>query len=72
MKLEKENISVFSDRILIFIATYNEINNIGLLLEKIDLVIPNAHILVVDDNSPDGTGHLLEEISLKNKNLTVI
>src|SRR3989344_8432967 len=40
---------------LVLIATYNERDNIIRLLKKILVYLPNADILVVDDNSPDGT-----------------
>lgn len=40
---------------LIIIATYNEKNSIGKLLAEIISIVPGIHILVIDDNSPDGT-----------------
>lgn len=43
-------------QILIFIATYNEIENIPTLVEEILAHAPQADILVIDDSSPDGTG----------------
>ncbi len=44
------------DKTLITIATYNEIENLPLLVEEIFRFAPEADILVIDDNSPDGTG----------------
>jgi dolichol-phosphate mannosyltransferase len=41
---------------LITLATYNEIENLPLLVEEILRVAPQADLLVIDDNSPDGTG----------------
>lgn len=41
---------------LITIATYNEIDNLPLLIDELERVAPQADILVIDDNSPDGTG----------------
>ncbi len=43
-------------RTLIVIATYNEIENLPRLIEEIGVHAPQAEILVIDDNSPDGTG----------------
>ena len=43
------------DNVLIIIPTYNEKENIGLIIPEIKALLPEAHILVVDDNSPDGT-----------------
>ncbi len=44
-------------RILIGISTYNEIENVPVLIQQIDQHLPIADILIVDDNSPDGTGN---------------
>jgi dolichol-phosphate mannosyltransferase len=43
-------------RTLVTIATYNEIENLPQLVEEIWQVAPQTDILVIDDNSPDGTG----------------
>lgn len=59
-------------RLLVFTATYNERHNIGVLLKGIWDAAPHAHVLVVDDNSPDGTGALLDEIARSETRLTVI
>ena len=48
---------------LIVIPTYNEVENLSSLIPKIFDNLPNAHILVVDDNSPDGTGELSDRWS---------
>jgi dolichol-phosphate mannosyltransferase len=44
-------------RTLVALATYNEIENLPGLLDEILRALPAADVLVVDDNSPDGTGH---------------
>ena len=44
------------ESILVAVATYNEIENLPSLVEAIHQQLPGAHVLVVDDNSPDGTG----------------
>jgi dolichol-phosphate mannosyltransferase len=43
-------------RTLVMTATYNEIDNLPRLVEAVQEALPEAHILVVDDSSPDGTG----------------
>jgi dolichol-phosphate mannosyltransferase len=52
-------------KLLIIIPTYNEIDNIENFIKAVFLNIPSdAAILVVDDNSPDGTAHLVEKTSV--------
>jgi dolichol-phosphate mannosyltransferase len=46
---------------LVTIATYNEIENLPRLVEEIWQVAPAADVLVIDDNSPDGTGRWCDE-----------
>ena len=47
---------------IIIIPTYNEIDNVRPLLQEIFLYAPDTDVLIVDDNSPDGTGKLADEI----------
>lgn len=47
---------------LVIIPTYNEKDNIGELLGLIYSYVPDIHVLVVDDGSPDGTGELIENL----------
>jgi dolichol-phosphate mannosyltransferase len=46
---------------LVILATYNEIENLPNLVEEILRVLPIADVLVIDDNSPDGTGRWCDE-----------
>ncbi|MCB0384837.1 MAG: polyprenol monophosphomannose synthase [Bdellovibrionales bacterium] len=47
---------------LVVIPTYNEAANIVSLISEIRGACPGVHVLVVDDNSPDGTANLVEEL----------
>lgn len=47
----------------ICIATYNERDTIGDLLSQVHAWMPEAQVIVVDDNSPDGTGDLLDQMA---------
>jgi dolichol-phosphate mannosyltransferase len=46
---------------LVTLATYNEIENLPLLVDEIFAALPGVDILVIDDNSPDGTGRWCDE-----------
>lgn len=48
---------------LIFVPTYNEINNVEHILKEIIAVDIDADILFIDDGSPDGTGKLLDQLA---------
>ena len=50
---------------LIFTATYNEINNIEKLIKQIKLFSNKSDILIIDDNSPDGTAEKIKVIKKK-------
>jgi len=50
---------------LIIIPTYNELANAPILIERISKHIPDAHILIIDDGSPDKTGEKIKELHSK-------
>ncbi|HZT29925.1 MAG TPA: polyprenol monophosphomannose synthase [Bryobacteraceae bacterium] len=50
-------------RSIVVLPTYNERENLEKVVERILKAVPGIHILVVDDNSPDGTGELAEELA---------
>lgn len=59
-------------RILVFAATYNEVDNIEDLIRKIFEYLPNQETLIVDDASPDGTGKLLDRMAADDPRIHVI
>jgi dolichol-phosphate mannosyltransferase len=50
-------------RILVIIPTYNEAENIEPIVARLRDAVPEAHVLVADDNSPDGTGDLADKLA---------
>ncbi|MBF0442565.1 MAG: polyprenol monophosphomannose synthase [Oligoflexales bacterium] len=56
----------FSQKNLVVIPTYNEFGNIKELFDKINSYLPDIHILVVDDNSRDGTSELVKRYVASN------
>jgi len=59
-------------KLLVFTATYNEIDNVLEWYNRVKKAVPYAHILVVDDNSNDGTRNLLIRIKNRDKKFNVI
>ncbi|MBI1819065.1 MAG: polyprenol monophosphomannose synthase [Nitrospirae bacterium] len=58
--------------LMVMIPTYNESKNILLLIEKLLSVDPSLHVVVVDDDSPDGTWRMVKEASEKDQRIHLI
>ena len=52
-----------SERTLVIIPTYNERENLPLIVGRVRKATPEVHILIVDDGSPDGTGQLADDLA---------
>ena len=59
-------------KILVIIPTYNEIDNVDMITGRLRASVPEAHILVVDDNSPDGTGDRADELAAADDHVHVL
>lgn len=59
-------------RFLVVTPTYNERDNLRPFVEGLFAVAPEAHVLVVDDASPDGTGALADEIAAQDPRVRVL
>jgi dolichol-phosphate mannosyltransferase len=57
---------------LVIIPTYNEIENIRAIIDAVSRLPVKFDILIVDDNSPDGTGDTVEELASKDSSLNLI
>jgi len=66
--------STFADlgQILVIIPTFNELESLPVIIGRVRTAVPEAHILVADDNSPDGTGRLADEISAADSHVKVM
>jgi len=60
------------ESILVIIPTYNEAENIDRIISRTRAAVPAAHILIADDNSPDGTGRRAEELAADDDHLQVM
>ena len=57
---------------LVIIPTYNELTNAPILIERIFKHIPSAHILIIDDGSPDKTGEKIKEMQKRYPGLFLL
>jgi dolichol-phosphate mannosyltransferase len=59
-------------RVLVIIPTYNERENLELIVERVRSSTPQVEILVADDNSPDGTGDIADELAGRESQVHVL
>ena len=66
--------ATFADlgQILVIIPTFNELESLPVIVGRVRAAVPEAHILVADDNSPDGTGLLADEIASTDEHVKVM
>lgn len=60
------------DRVLVIVPTYDERENLPLILERLFAAVPTAHVLVADDGSPDGTGQVADEWAARDERVNVL
>jgi dolichol-phosphate mannosyltransferase len=61
-----------TDRVIIVMPTYNERQNLEIMAARIRESVPDVDVLVVDDNSPDGTGDLADKLSEADSHVHVM
>jgi dolichol-phosphate mannosyltransferase len=59
-------------RVLVVVPTYNERDNLPLIVGRVRAAVPTAHLLVADDASPDGTGQLADHLAANDPNVHVL
>jgi len=57
---------------VVIVPTYNEVENITTVINKLTALNLDLHILVIDDNSPDGTGDIVKNLHKKNEHIFII
>jgi dolichol-phosphate mannosyltransferase len=50
-------------RVLVVIPTYNEADNLRIIIDRVRSAVPSVDVLIADDNSPDGTGAIADELA---------
>ncbi|MGY1717738.1 MULTISPECIES: polyprenol monophosphomannose synthase [unclassified Blastococcus] len=61
-----------SERVLVVVPTYNEAENLERVLGRLHASVPEAHALVVDDGSPDGTGRIADSLAAADPRVHVL
>ena len=61
-----------SDRVAVIMPTYNERANIEAMVGRVRRAVPGADLLVVDDNSPDGTGEVADKLAAEDPHVHVL
>lgn len=59
-------------KILTIIPTYDEIEALPITLDRLQAAVPETDVLVVDDNSPDGTGDYADELAARDSRIHVL
>ena len=60
------------ERVAVLIPTYNERENLPLIVARVRECVPDVDVVVLDDNSPDGTGQVADELAAADPKVTVI
>lgn len=59
-------------RVAVIVPTYNERDNIEMIVARVRAAVPSADLLVVDDGSPDGTGDLADKLAAEDSSVHVL
>ncbi|GAB3898305.1 hypothetical protein GCM10027612_56170 [Microbispora bryophytorum subsp. camponoti] len=59
-------------RVLVIVPTYNERENLPMITRRLREALPDAYLLVADDNSPDGTGRIADELAEADDHIHVL
>ena len=59
-------------KVLVIIPTYNEADNIIPIVQRLRAAVPDADVLIADDNSPDGTGRIADDLAAADDHVHVL
>jgi dolichol-phosphate mannosyltransferase len=59
-------------RVLVIVPTYNERENLPMIVGRLREAVPEAHLLVADDDSPDGTGAIADDLAASDDHVHVL
>jgi dolichol-phosphate mannosyltransferase len=64
--------NVGAGRVLVIVPTYNEAQNLLPVIGRLRAAVPAADVLIADDNSPDGTGRLADDLAAGDGQVSVL
>ncbi|ETK37997.1 polyprenol monophosphomannose synthase [Microbispora sp. ATCC PTA-5024] len=59
-------------RVLVIVPTYNERENLPVIARRLRSALPDVHLLIADDDSPDGTGRIADELAEQDDHVHVL
>jgi dolichol-phosphate mannosyltransferase len=59
-------------RMVMVVPTYNEVENLEWIVDRLLVAVPQTDVLVVDDDSPDGTGRVADDLAARSERVTVL
>jgi dolichol-phosphate mannosyltransferase len=59
-------------RVLVVIPTYNEADNVRIIVDRLRKAVPAVDVLIADDHSPDGTGEIADELAAADPSVMVM
>jgi dolichol-phosphate mannosyltransferase len=59
-------------RVLVVIPTYNEAENVRIIVDRLRRAVPSVDVLIADDNSPDGTGAIADDLAATDTQVHVL
>ncbi|MCG5214806.1 polyprenol monophosphomannose synthase [Streptosporangium soli] len=59
-------------RVLVIVPTYNERDSLPVITARVREAVPEAHLLIADDNSPDGTGEIADALAADDDHVHVL
>lgn len=69
---EKADDKAVKPRIVVLIPTYNEIDNLPIIVSRLHAAVPDVDVLIIDDDSPDGTGELADSMAAHDSRVHVL